>query len=122
MMIRVVQHHHGGIFLGLVWDHGITLFDSTTTITEDSTDFDFPWFTFGRLRSIFLEEWSSKELTKFTQLMNAWIINNNQVDYCIITLKTNSMCFTSYMLVWDPSDFSIYHIQILCVHTKGICR
>jgi hypothetical protein len=32
MMIRVVECHHGGIFSGLVWDPGIALFDSSTTI------------------------------------------------------------------------------------------
>jgi hypothetical protein len=86
VMIRVVQCQHGGIFPGLVWDPRITLFDSSTTIREESIDFDFPEFTFGRLRSGFLEEWSSEELTEFTQLMIAWLINNNQVDSCISTL------------------------------------
>jgi hypothetical protein len=76
-MIRVVQHQHGGTFLGLVWDPRITLLDNSTTIREESINFDFPEFTFGRLRSGFLEEWSSEELTEFMQLMIAWIIRSN---------------------------------------------
>jgi hypothetical protein len=64
VMIKVVQRQHGGIFPGLVWDPGITLFDNSTTIREESTNFDFSEFTFGRLRSGCLEEWSSKELVE----------------------------------------------------------
>jgi hypothetical protein len=115
MMIRVVQHQHGGTFPGLVWDPGITLFDSSTTIREESTDFDFPEFTFGRLRSGFLEEWSSEELTEFMQLMISWLIRSSQVDSCISTLQTSAMsrgCFTSYRLVWDPGDFTIYGVLV----------
>jgi hypothetical protein len=52
VMIRVVQRHDGGIFPGLVWDLGITLFDSSTAIREESIGFDFPKFTFGILRVI----------------------------------------------------------------------
>jgi hypothetical protein len=45
-----------------------------------------------------LEEWSSEELTKFMQLMIAWLIRVSQVDYCISTLQISAMsreCFTS---------------------------
>jgi hypothetical protein len=115
VMIRVVQRQHGGSFLGLVWDPGITLFDSSTTIREESTNFDFPEFTFGRLRSGCLEEWSSEELTEFMQLMIAWLIRSSQVDSCISTLQTSAMsrgCFTSYRLVWDPGDFTTYGILV----------
>jgi hypothetical protein len=57
--------------MGLIWDPGITLFDNSTTIREEITNFNFPEFTFGRLRSGCLEEWSSEELTEFMQLMIA---------------------------------------------------
>jgi hypothetical protein len=72
----VVQCQHGGIFLGLVWDPGITLFDRSTTIREGNTNFDFLEFTFGRFRSGCLE-WSSAELVEFLQLMIAWLIRSS---------------------------------------------
>jgi hypothetical protein len=34
IMIRVVQHQHGGISLRLVWDPGITVVDKLTTDTD----------------------------------------------------------------------------------------
>jgi hypothetical protein len=71
MMIRVVQRRHGGTFPRLVWDRRIIVLDSSTTIREESTDFDFPEFSFGRLRSGCLEEWSPEEFTEFMQLMIA---------------------------------------------------
>jgi hypothetical protein len=77
VMIRVVQCQHGGMFLGLFWDSGITMFDSSTTLREERTIFEFSEFTFGRLRSGFLEESSSEELTEFMQLIIFCIINNS---------------------------------------------
>jgi hypothetical protein len=50
MMIIVVHHQHGGTFLGLVRDPGITLLDSSYV----SANFEFPGFTFGRIKSGFL--------------------------------------------------------------------
>jgi hypothetical protein len=37
------------------------------------------------------------------------------VDSCIGSLQTSSMsrgCFTTYMLVWDPSNFTIYGVLV----------
>jgi hypothetical protein len=34
-MIRVAQHQHGGSFMRLAWDPGITLFSSSTTDIEE---------------------------------------------------------------------------------------
>jgi hypothetical protein len=65
MMIKVVQRQHVGTLPRLVWDPGITVLDSSATIREEITKFDFLEFTFGRLRSGFLEEWSFEELTTF---------------------------------------------------------
>jgi hypothetical protein len=62
------------------------------------------------LRIGFLE-WSSKELTKFMQLMIAWLVRGSQVDSCVTTLHISAMnrgCFTSYGLVWDPGEFTTY--------------
>jgi hypothetical protein len=62
-----------------------------------------------------LEEWSSEELTKFMQVMISWLIRSSQVDSCISTLQTSAMsrgCFMSYMLVWDPDDFTIYGVLV----------
>jgi hypothetical protein len=56
MMIRVVHHQYGGTFLGLVWDPGITLLDSSTTIRDVSVSFDFPEFNSESLKSGCLEE------------------------------------------------------------------
>jgi len=101
MMIRVVQHHHGGTSPGLVWDPKIIFFDSSPTIREESIGFDLPEFTFGRLRSGCLNEWSSEELTEFMQLMIDWIIKRSHVDSRISTLQTSVMsrgCFISYKL------------------------
>jgi hypothetical protein len=54
------------LFLGLFYPM-ITWFDSSTTITYVSINFDFSEFNFGRLRSGFLEEWSSEKLNEFMQ-------------------------------------------------------
>jgi hypothetical protein len=45
------------------------VFDSSTTDTDDMVIFHFPEFTLGMLRLGYLEEWSSKDLTKFLQLL-----------------------------------------------------
>jgi hypothetical protein len=74
MMIIVEQFQHGGSFLGLVWDPGITLFECSTTIREAITTFDFSKFNFWRLSSGCLEEWYLYELTKFRKLIISWII------------------------------------------------
>jgi hypothetical protein len=73
------------------------LLDSSTTIRDVSIGFDFLEFTFGRLRSGFLEEWSSKELTEFMQLMIAWLIRDRKMGSCINTLQISTRsreCFT----------------------------
>jgi hypothetical protein len=50
---------------------------SLVIIREESINFDFTEFTFGSLRSGFLEEWSSKELIVFMKLMISWMIKGN---------------------------------------------
>jgi hypothetical protein len=113
MMIRVVQRQHGGTFPGLVWDPGIIVLDNLAIIREENIDFDFPEFTFGRLRSGCLEEWSSMELIAFMQLIIPSLIRGIQADSCIGSLQTDVMsrgCFISYRLVWDPSEFTIYGV------------
>jgi hypothetical protein len=67
MMIKVAKCQYGGSFLGLVWDPRIILFNISTTIIDESANFESSKFNFGRFRSGFLEEWASKELTKFTR-------------------------------------------------------
>jgi hypothetical protein len=47
VMIRVVQRQNGGSFLGLVWDHGITLFGSLATVRHERVGTDFREFTSG---------------------------------------------------------------------------
>jgi hypothetical protein len=41
------------------------MLDSSSTIREETTNFDFPELTFGRLKIVLLEEWSSKYLIVF---------------------------------------------------------
>jgi hypothetical protein len=80
----------------------ITLFDSSTTIREESTSIDFLDFTFGRFRSGCLKEWYSDELDDFVHLMISWLIKSSQVDLGIFTIHTSSMirgCFMSCRIV-----------------------
>jgi hypothetical protein len=89
--------------------------DNSTTIREESIDFDFSEFTFWRLRSGCLEEWSSKELVVFMKLMISSLIKGIQVDSCIGSLQTSVMsrgCFKSCKLVWDPGDFTFYGVLV----------
>jgi hypothetical protein len=53
VMIRVVQHQHGGSFLRLAWDPGISVLDSSTTDTEARASFFF--HEIGSLAEQFLE-------------------------------------------------------------------
>jgi hypothetical protein len=56
----------------------------------------FPEFTLGMLRIGCSEEWSSKELIEFTQLMTAWLTRGSQVDSCISTLQISAMSYVGY--------------------------
>jgi hypothetical protein len=47
VMIKVMQRQHGGSFLGLVWDPGITLFDSLVTFRHERVNFYFQEFILG---------------------------------------------------------------------------
>jgi hypothetical protein len=111
IMIRGVQHQHDGSSWRLAWDPGITVFDSSTTDTDEMASFHFLEFTLGMHRIGCLEEWSSEELTEFLQLRISWLIRGSQVGSCVSTLQISAMgrgCFTSYRLVWDPGDFTTY--------------
>jgi hypothetical protein len=47
--------------------------------------------------------------------MISWIIRRSQADSCIKNLQTSAMskgCFTSYKIVWDPSEFTTYEIIV----------
>jgi hypothetical protein len=111
VMVRGVQCHHDGYSWRLAWDHRIAVFDSSATDTNEMVNFHFLAFTFGMLRIGCLKECSYENLTKFMQLMIAWLIRGNQVDSCVITLQIIAMsrgCFKSYILFWDLGDFTIY--------------
>jgi hypothetical protein len=41
VMIRVAQHQHGGSFLRLAWDPGISVLDSSTIDTDERASFSF---------------------------------------------------------------------------------
>jgi hypothetical protein len=87
------------------------VFERSITDTYEMVNFLFSKFTLGMLRIGCLEEWYSEELTEFVQPMISWLIKGSQVDSCISTLQDSALsrgCFTSYMLVWDPGDFTTY--------------
>jgi hypothetical protein len=110
-MIRGVQNQRDGSSQRLAWDPGTIVFDNSVTDTNEMASFLFPKFTLGMIRIGCLEEWSSEELIEFVQLVIACLIRGIQVDSCVITLQISAMsigCFTSYMLVWDPGDFTTY--------------
>jgi hypothetical protein len=95
----------------VAWDPGTTVLDSSRADTDEMASVYFLEFTLGMLRIGCLEEWSFEELTEFVQLMIVWLIRGSRVDSCVSTLQINVMsrgCFTSYSLVWDPSDFTTY--------------
>jgi hypothetical protein len=105
IMIRVVQHHHGGSFLRLAWDPGITLFGSSTTDKDERASFYFQEFTPVVHWIGFLEEKFSEGLTEFLQYLIALLIGSIQEASCVSTLQDNALsrgCFTSSRLVWDP--------------------
>jgi hypothetical protein len=52
-MIRVAQHQHGGSFMRLAWDLGISVLDSSTANTEARANFFF--HEIGSLVEKFLE-------------------------------------------------------------------
>jgi hypothetical protein len=99
VMIRGVQHQHDGSSQRLAWDPGATMFDNLVADIDGIANFRVPECTMRMLRIGFLGEWSPEELTKFMQLMIAWIIRGSQMDYCVSTLHISAMsrgCFTSY--------------------------
>jgi hypothetical protein len=87
------------------------VFDNSTTNRDEITSLCFLKFTLGVHGIGCLEKRSYEELTKFIQLMIAWLIRGNQVGSCVSTLQISVMgrgLFTSYWLVWDPGDFTTY--------------
>jgi hypothetical protein len=120
IMIRVAQHQHGGSFLRLSWDPGITLFSSSVTDKEERR-FYFQEFTTGVHGIGFLEEKFSEELTEFLQYLIALLIDSIQEASRASTLQDNALrrgCFTSSKLVWDPRitlSFSLVQLVDLMV-------
>jgi hypothetical protein len=85
VMIGGVQCRYGGSSQRLAWDPVTVVFDNSMTDTDEMVSFRFSEFTLGMLRFSCLEEWSSKELTEFVQLLIAWLIRGSQVDSCVGT-------------------------------------
>jgi hypothetical protein len=103
---RRAQSEHGGqtFMIGRT-----AMFDNSTSDTNEMAIFRFPKFSLGMLRFGCLEEWYFEELIKFVQLLFAWLIKDNQVDFGLSTLQIEAIeCFTSYRVVWDPGDFTTY--------------
>ena len=76
IMIRVVQRQHGGSFLRLTWNLGITLFGSSTTEKDERANFYFQEFTPMVHWIGFLKEQFSEGLTKFLQYLIALLIGS----------------------------------------------
>jgi hypothetical protein len=127
MMIRVVQRQHGGSLLGLVWDLGITLFDSLATVRDERVGFDLREFTPGiswvnswavtRVNHYFqelihMEQWIGvlggsfyEGWTEYLQYLFALLISGLHETSWMSTLQDNivgNRCSTSFRLVWDP--------------------
>jgi hypothetical protein len=74
------------------------MFDNSTTDRDDMTSFRFQEFTLDILRIGYMEEWHSKELIEFVQLMISWLIKGSREDFCVSTMHIIAMsreCFTS---------------------------
>jgi hypothetical protein len=97
IMIRVVQREHGGSFLRLASNHGIMLFDSSTTDKDERANFYFQEFSPLVHWIGFLEEQLSKGLIEFLQYLIALLIDSIQEAYCVSLQNSASSrgCFTS---------------------------
>jgi hypothetical protein len=91
IMIRVAQHQHGGSFLRLAWDPGISVLDSSTTDTKARASFFF--HEIGSLVEKFFEG-----LIELLQYRVALLIDNIQEASYVSTLSDHTLsggCFTS---------------------------
>jgi hypothetical protein len=69
----------------------IAEFDSSASHTDEMASFRLSEFTLEMLRIGCVEEWSSKELTEFVQLMIVWLIRGSQGDFCVSTMQISAM-------------------------------
>jgi hypothetical protein len=65
------------------------MFDNSTIDTDEMTSFLFLEFTLGMLRIGCLEEWSSKELIEFVQLMISGL--SGAVGWILVLAPCRSM-------------------------------
>jgi hypothetical protein len=97
-MIRGVLRQHDGSSRRLAWYLGTAVFDNLAVDIDEMASLHFLEFTLEMLRIGCLEEWSSDELTKFVQLMIAWLTRGSQGDSCVTILQVDAMsreCLTS---------------------------
>jgi hypothetical protein len=85
VMIGGVKCQRDGSSQRLAWDLGTVVLDNLTTTTYEMVSFCFMKFTLGMLRFGCLEERSYEVLTKFVQLLIAWLIGCSQVDSFVST-------------------------------------
>jgi hypothetical protein len=98
VMIRVMQRQHGGSFLRLSWDLGISLLDNSATNTETRVGFCF--HEIGSLAEQFFEG-----LIELLQYRVALLSDNIQQVSYVRTLPDHALsggCFTSSRVVSDP--------------------
>jgi hypothetical protein len=87
------------------------VFDSSIADANEMAIFFFLEFKLEMLRICCMEEWYSKDLAEFVQLMISYLIRRNHKDYYAIPLQISAMsrgCFTSYKIAWDLDDFTTY--------------
>jgi hypothetical protein len=98
VIIRVEQRQHGGSFLRLAWDPGISVLDSSTTDTETRVN-----FCFHEISS--LVEQFFEGLINLLQYRVSLLSDSIQETSYVITLSDHALsggCFTSSRVVWDP--------------------
>ena len=99
VMMRVVQHQYGGLFLRFSWDSGILVLHSLVVDTKARASSCF--HEFGSIVKHLVEG-----LSKLLQHQDALLIGSSQEDSYDSTLSdhvASRRCFTSPRLVWDPS-------------------
>jgi hypothetical protein len=98
VMIKVAQRQHGGSFLRLAWDPGISILDGSVADTKARASFCFR--EIGCLAEQFLEG-----LIELLQHRVALLVGSFQEASYVSTLPDHALsggCFTSYRVVWDP--------------------
>jgi hypothetical protein len=111
VVIGGMHHQHDGSSMGLAWDPGIVVVDSSVADIDGMASLCSPEFTLGVRMIGCLEERSSEELTEPQQFMIVWLIRDSLEGSYMSTRQIIAMsrgCFAPHRVVWDPSYFTTY--------------